>query len=413
MTQVAIVGAGITGATLAYLLARQGIEVTLIEAASSFDRVFRGEGLMPSGLYALEQMGLLELLQQIPTQQIHAWEFVVDDRTVIHVNEPKALGIYRPTIIPQPLFLQAVVARSQSYPSFQSVQGTAQELLREGDRICGVRVRQARQTIDLPARLVIGADGRGSTVRRLANLPLKKLDYDTDVLWLRLPAPLPERVHAMSPQENRHTFYGFIRGAESLGAYTAWDDSLKFAYILPRVPSGQPIDWKAIDWASRIAEILPPRFAEHVRSQADQLESPILLNVMLGRCLQWQRSGVLLLGDAAHPMAPIRAQGINLALRDAIVAANHLIPALKEQGIEAIDAALLAIQAEREPEIVRCQALQRAEQGQATQLCRSALLRRTLTLVAPALRPLIEKRWLARQKHLRFGLSPVVLNSRF
>ncbi len=404
MAQVAIVGAGITGATLAYLLARQGIEVALIEAASSFDRVFRGEGLMPSGLYALEQMGLLDLLQEIPCQQIQAWEFVVDDRTVIHVNEPEALGIYRPTIIPQPLFLQAVVARSQRYPTYQLIQGTVQELLWEGDRVCGVRVRQAGQTIDLPATLVIGADGRGSTVRRLANLPLKKLDYDTDVLWLRLPVPLPE--------ENRHTFYGFIRGAESLGAYTAWDDSLKFAYILPRVPAGQPIDWKAIDWASRIAEILPPRFAEHVRSNADKLESPILLNVMLGRCPQWQRSGLLLLGDAAHPMAPIRAQGINLALRDAIVAANHLIPVLAGQaGGEAIDTALSAIQAEREPEIVRAQALQRAEQGQATLLCRSALLRRTLTLVAPALRPLIEKRWLARQKQLRFGLSPVVLNS--
>jgi 2-polyprenyl-6-methoxyphenol hydroxylase-like FAD-dependent oxidoreductase len=405
MAQVAIVGAGITGATLAYLLARQGIEVSLIEAASSFDRVFRGEGLMPSGLYALEQMGLLEVLQQLPTQQIQAWEFVVDDRTVIHVNEPEALGIYRPTIIPQPLFLQAVVARSQSYPSFQLIQGTAQEFLREGDRVCGVRIRQAGQTIDLPATLVIGADGRGSTVRRLASLPLKKLDYDTDVLWLRLPVPLPVR--------DRHTFYGFIQGAESLGAYSAWDDSLKFAYILPRVPSEQAIDWKAIDWASRIAEILPPRLAAHVRSNADQLEAPILLNVMLGRCLQWQRSGVLLLGDAAHPMAPIRAQGINLALRDAIVAANHLIPALKGQGIDAIDTALLTIQAEREPEIIRCQALQRAEQGQATQLCRSALLRRTLTIAAPALRPLIEKRWLARQKQLRFGVSSVILDPKF
>jgi 2-polyprenyl-6-methoxyphenol hydroxylase-like FAD-dependent oxidoreductase len=403
VAQVAIVGAGITGATLAYLLARQGIEVSLIEAASSFDRVFRGEGLMPSGLYALEQMGLLEVLQQIPTQQIQTWEFVVDDRTVIHVNEPEALGVYRPTIIPQPLFLQAVVDRAQSYPSYQLIQGTAQELLREGDRVCGVKIRQAGQTIDLPATVVIGADGRGSTVRRSANLSLKKLDYDTDVLWLRLPVPLPER--------DRHTFYGFIRGAESLGAYSAWDDSLKFAYILPRVSLGQPIDWKAIDWASRIAKILPPRLAEHVRSNADQLESPILLNVMLGHCQQWQRSGVLLLGDAAHPMAPIRAQGINLALRDAIVAANHLIPALAEASAEAIDAALLAIQAEREPEIIRCQALQRSEQAQATLLCRSAVLRRGLTIAAPLVHSLLEKRWLARQKELRFGVRPVVLNA--
>jgi 2-polyprenyl-6-methoxyphenol hydroxylase-like FAD-dependent oxidoreductase len=406
MTQVAIVGAGPAGATLAYLLAQQGIEVALIEAASSFDRIFRGEGLMPGGIEALEQMGLLELLQQIPCRQIRTWEFVVDDRTVLRVNEPEDLGIYRPTIIPQPLFLQAVVTRSQQYPTFQFVQGTVQDLQREGDRVCGVVIRQAEQTITLPATVVIGADGRGSTVRRLANLPLKKLDYDTDVLWLRLPAPLPEA--------NRSTFYGFIRGTESLGTYTAWDDSLKFAYILPQEKSRrQAIAWKTIDWASRITEILPSRFAEHVRSNAAELEPPLLLNVMLGRCLQWQRAGVLLLGDAAHPMAPIRAQGINLALRDAIVAANHLTPPLQAQaGAEAIDAALSAIQVEREPEIIRCQSLQRAEQAQATQLCRSALLRQALTLAAPVLRPLIEKRWLARQKHLRFGLRPVVLSAK-
>ena len=410
MAQVAIVGAGIAGATLAYLLVRQGIEVALIEAASSFDRVFRGEGLMPSGLYALEQMGLLDLLQQIPNRQIRTWEFVVDDRTVLRVNEPEALGVYRPTIIPQPLFLQEVVTRSQRYPSFQFIQGTVQDLQRWGDRISGVVIKQAGQQITLPASLVVGADGRGSTVRRLADLPLKKLDYDTDVLWLRLSAPLPEA--------NRSTFYGFIRGTESLGAYTAWDDSLKFAYILPQENSRRrTIDWKTIDWASRIADILPPDFAEHVRSNAAKLEPPMLLNVMLGRCLQWQRSGVLLLGDAAHPMAPIRAQGINLALRDAIVAANHLIPILQASAelqaqAAAIDAALLAIQAEREPEIVRCQALQRSEQAQATLLCRSALLRRTLTLTAPVLRPLIEKRWSARQKDLRFGLRPVVLNTK-
>ena len=406
MAQIAIVGAGIAGATLAYLLVRQGIEVALIEAASSFDRVFRGEGLMPSGLYALEQMGLLDLLQQIPNRQIHAWEFVVDDRTVIRVNEPETLGIYRPTIIPQPLFLQEVVSRSQQYPSFQFIQGTVQDLQWEGDRVSGVVIKQAGQQVTLPATLVIGADGRGSTVRRLANLLLKKLDYDTDVLWLRLPVPLPEA--------NRSTFYGFIRGTESLGAYTAWDDSLKFAYILPQENSRrQAIEWKTIDWASRIADILPPDLAEHVRSNAAELEPPLLLNVMLGRCPQWQRSGVLLLGDAAHPMAPIRAQGINLALRDAIVAANHLLPVLQSPvEAAAIDAALLRIQAEREPEIIRCQALQRAEQAQATLLCRSALLRQTLTIAAPVLRPLIEKRWLARQKDLRFGLRPVVFQGR-
>lgn len=401
MAQVAIVGAGPAGATLAYLLAKYGIEVTLIEAAANFDRVFRGEGLMPGGLYALEQMGLLNLLQQIPSRQIHTWQFVVDDRTVLQVNEPESLGVYRPTIIPQPAFLTAVVARAKAYSSFRLLQGTVQELVREGDRVCGVVVRQAEQEITVPATLVIGADGRGSAVRRLANLSLQRLDYDTDVLWIRLPVPLPD--------SKRPIFYGFIRGSESFGAYTAWDDSLKFAYILPQ---GHQLDWKSVDWAERLANIAPSWMEDHIRANTSALETPMLLKVVFGRCPQWWQSGVLLLGDAAHPMAPIRAQGINLAFRDGIVAANHLIPLLRVKAApEAIDRSLAAIQAEREPEIIRCQMLQRHEQAQATLLCQSALLRTLLTQMAPVLRPLIARRWLARQKHLRFGLGPVELRT--
>lgn len=398
MAQVAIVGAGPAGATLAYLLAKRGVEVVLIEAASSFERVFRGEGLMPGGLYALEQMGLLDLLHQIPCCQIHAWEFVVDDCTVLHVNEPESLGRYRPTIISQPAFLQAVVSQAQAFSTFRFVHGTVQALMREHERVSGVVVRQADQEIQIPATVVIGADGRGSSVRRLANLSLQKLDYDADVMWLRLPMPLLE--------SNRAVFYGFIRGSESMGAYTSWDDSLKFAYLVPR---GQQIDGK-IDWPARLAKIAPSWMAEHIRSHANALESPIPLKVVFGRCPQWFRPGVLLLGDAVHPMAPIRAQGINLAFRDVIVAANYLLPLLTSDARpEKFDQAMQTIQAEREPEIVRCQSLQQSEQHLATRLCQSALLRRVLTQMVPMVRPLIEKRWLARQKHLRFGLKPVTL----
>lgn len=400
MSQVTIVGAGPTGTTLAYLLAKYGIEVTLIEAATSFDRVFRGEGLMPGGLDALEQMGLLDRLSQMPHRQIHRWEFVVDDRPIIQVDEPEDLGRYRPTIIPQPIFLETVVAQAQAYPSFDFLNGTVQELIGTDDRIQGVKIRQADQEMVLPARIVIGADGRGSTVRRLANLSLQKLDYDTDLVWLRLPVPLPEA--------NRSIFYGFIRGSESLGAYTSWDDSLKFAYLLPQ---NHQLDWKTIDWAKQLAGVAPAWLADHIQTNASALEAPIFLKVVFGRCPQWWRSGVLLLGDAAHPMAPIRAQGINLALRDAIVAANHLIPLLQgNASLEAIDAALGKIQAEREPEIVRCQSLQRSEQHQATRLAKSAGLRRLLTTLAPVVRPVIASRWLARQKHLRFGVGPVRLS---
>lgn len=398
--QTVIVGAGPTGITLAYLLARQGLEVTLIEA-TSLDRVFRGEGLMPSGLDALAQMGLLELLDHIPTQVIQRWEMIIEDCPIVQINEPAGL---QTTIVPQPAFLKAVLGKAQQYPGFRFVQGSVQALLYESERVAGVSVNQAGASQEIPADLVIGADGRGSTLRRLTNLHLQKRDYDSNLLWFRLPAPLPAA--------QRSVFYGFIRGSESLGAYSSWDSSLKLAYILPRdSAAGKSFDWKSVDWPARLAAIGPDWFTAHLQNHAAMLETPVLLNVVFGACPRWWQPGVLLLGDAAHPMAPIRAQGINLALRDVMVAANCLVPLLQANATaSAIDAALPQIQAEREPEIQRAQELQQHEQGQANLIAQTAILRWGLKRVAPAARPLISRRWLSRQRHLRYGLHPVRLH---
>ena len=401
MKKTVIVGAGPTGATLAYLLARRGLEVTLIEAAG-LDRVLRGEGLMPGGLDALAQMELLDLLDQMPTQVIQRWEMIVEDCPVVQINEPDGMPS---RIIPQPAFLKAVLAKAECYPGFQFLQGSVQGLLYDQARVTGVRVNQAGVIQELAADLVIGADGRGSTVRRLADLRLQKRDYDSNLLWFRLPPPLPE--------QQRSVFYGFIRGSESLGAYSSWDGSLKLAYILPSDPA---FDWKSIDWPTRLAAIGPGWFADHLRMHAAVLEAPVLLNVLFGFCPSWFQPGVLLLGDAAHPMAPIRAQGINLALRDVIVAANYLLPLLQSSATanataSAIDQALAQIQAEREPEIRRAQHLQQHEQGQANLIAQNAGLRRALRFIAPAASPWISRRWLARQKDLRYGLHPVRLQA--
>ncbi|MBW4463910.1 MAG: FAD-dependent monooxygenase [Pegethrix bostrychoides GSE-TBD4-15B] len=396
MTKTVIVGAGPTGAALAYLLARQGLEVTLIEAAPDFERLFRGEGLMPSGLDALVQMDLQSLLDQIPTQTIQRWEMLVEGCPVVQIDEPAGL---QTTIVSQPAFLKAVVAKAQQYPGFRFMQGSVQALIYQQERVAGVRGNQAGAMQEIAADLVIGTDGRGSTLRRLADLRLQRRDYDSNLLWFRLPAPLPV------PQ--RSIFYGFIRGSESLGAYSSWDGSLKLAYILPRDTA---FDWKNLDWPTRLAAIGPDWFATHLQTHAAALEAPVLLNVLFGCCPRWFRPGLLLLGDAAHPMAPIRAQGINLALRDVIVAVNQLAPLLKANGTaSAIDQALAQIQAEREPEIRRAQTLQQHEQGQANLIAQQPLLRQALRLAAPLTRPLISRRWLSRQKDLRYGASLVRL----
>ena len=155
----------------------------------------------------------------------------------------------------------------------------------------------------------------------------------------------------------------------------------------------------------------PPWLGQHFRTHQETITRPILLSVMVGRCDRWSKPGLLLLGDAVHPMSPIRAQGINMALRDVIVAANHLIPQLtKDLDLAAIDCLLPKIQAEREPEIIRIQQLQAEELAQGELLRSSAFVRWGAKQFAPVIRGLIRRSWLKRQQQLRNGVVPVHLN---
>jgi 2-polyprenyl-6-methoxyphenol hydroxylase-like FAD-dependent oxidoreductase len=172
MTQVVIVGAGPAGATLALLLTKRGIAVKLIESSRNFRRVFRGEGLMPSGLDALEQMGLSSVLESIPHRPLDAWEVLIENRFLFRVDEPIEPGGKPCTLVSQPAFLEAVLDQASTYPNFEFVQGTpVQDLLWSDHRVSGVKLGDDRS---ISANLVIGADGRNSVVRQRANLPLEQ-----------------------------------------------------------------------------------------------------------------------------------------------------------------------------------------------------------------------------------------------
>jgi 2-polyprenyl-6-methoxyphenol hydroxylase-like FAD-dependent oxidoreductase len=162
MTQVVIVGAGPAGATLALLLVKRGIAVKLIESSRNFRRVFRGEGLMPSGLDALEQMGLSSVLESIPHRPLDAWEVLIENRFLFRVDEPIEPGGKPCTLVSQPAFLEAVLDQASTYPNFEFVQGTpVQDLLWSEQRVSGVKLGDDRS---IYANLVIGADGRNSVV---------------------------------------------------------------------------------------------------------------------------------------------------------------------------------------------------------------------------------------------------------
>ena len=394
--QVIIVGAGPTGAVLALMLVKKGIKVKLIEASGDFKRQFRGEGLMPSGLEALEEMDLLKLLSDIPHQTIDAWEFLLSHRSLFKVNEPIEAGKYCTTVVSQPHLLAAIIQQAETYPQFEFMQGEAvQDLLSVNNRICGVKLGSGRE---IQADLVIAADGRNSLIRKKAGIDLTKLQSNINILWFKLDSG--------TLAQSSNIFYSIIQGKDAFGLFRASSGQLHIGWGLH---TDDNYDWKTVDWVNKLAATSPPWLAEHILKHQASLTKPMLLSVVVGRCDRWSIPGLLLLGDAVHPMSPIRAQGINMAFRDAIVAANHLVPILSSSAanLGQIDAVLPLIQQEREPEIIRIQQLQAQEMGQAELLHNSAFVRWGAKTLAPIIGPGIKYSWLKRQKQLRQGVTKV------
>jgi 2-polyprenyl-6-methoxyphenol hydroxylase-like FAD-dependent oxidoreductase len=411
MVQVVVVGAGPAGLTLGLLLAQRGINVKLIEVSRNFQRSLRGEALMPSGLAAIAQMGLADLVEKIPHSPLDAWEFYIENRPIFRVDEPMEAGGQSCTLISQSAFLAGVLERAQQYEGFELIQGVAvQDLLWENDRVSGVKLSDGRT---IAADLVVGTDGRNSVVRQRSGLVLTQAQQDFDILWFKLPSA------AQFAQEN--VFYSMLHDREAFGWFRSSEGNLQLGWSWHR---DEAQSWQSIDWPERLAANAPDWLAAHFRAHADAIEKPLMLSIIVGCCSQWYQPGVLLLGDAAHPMSPIRAQGINMALRDVIVAVNHLVPGLaksdlaKSDLVESnlgasnfaeIDAALAQIQADRAPEIRQIQTLQQQEIAQAKLLRSQPILRHLVSRMAPVIGGGIRQSWRDRQRQLRQGLTQVTL----
>jgi 2-polyprenyl-6-methoxyphenol hydroxylase-like FAD-dependent oxidoreductase len=303
--------------------------------------------------------------------------------------------------VPQQALLEALLQEALALQSFDWQAGvTVSGLLRrphpagssaEG-RICGVRLADGRC---LEADLVIACDGRDSQLRQAAPLPLQQRGAPLDLLWFQLPAeavaePQPD------PIAGFHTLVG---GGAIASACRGATGELQLGWLLR---PGEPLPRRsAREWAEAIASLAPPPLAALLRRQADQLSGPQRFRVQVGQARRWHVPGLLLLGDAAHPMSPIRAQGINMALRDSLVAARELLAS--ENNPIALDQACQRIERLRRPEINRLQQLQLAEARQGHWIGHNALLRHSLALGAPLLGPVARAVWMKRQRPLREG----------
>jgi 2-polyprenyl-6-methoxyphenol hydroxylase-like FAD-dependent oxidoreductase len=409
MKHIAIAGAGPAGVATALLLAQQGLKVTLIEQELTFDRAFRGEGLMPSGLEALYQMGLKETFAQIPSRRLDAWDFYVGGRRRMRVKEPIKAGIST-YIINQSALLRAMVEKAKALPNFEFCPGwQVVEFLRDRvkDTVIGVRAKKTGQSRDIFADGVIGADGRYSRVRKLAGLTLNELPTKFDVLWFKLPAP--------SFLKRETPFIACLQPDSQFAFYPSWDNRLQIGWIVESFDSAQPsgqslAQLKNRDWIETFAAALPSKLAEHFRDYRDELEGPIFLDVQVGCAPQWSIPGLLLIGDAAHPMAPNRAQGINMGLRDAIVVANHLAKGDNRNG-KVPDEVFQSIQAERQPEVEAVQKMQLAEWRKVAFISRPGLPYQGFKAIASTFGrfPFAQNLWLHDQQGLREGTVPVTL----
>ena len=351
--RVIVIGAGPGGAVLALLLARRGIDVTLLERHRDFAREFRGEVLLPGWLEVLDKIGLAERLRRVPQVRIAAIEVYVGARRRLRLPiAPDAFGPYPPVWMSQPALLEALVAESARHSNFRLERGvTARELLSRDGRFVGVGAVGPDGEVDFEGDLVVGADGRNSVVRKRAGLEARADPIPMDIVWLRLPmAPF----FATDPHAR-----AYLGGGHLLLVVPIYDGLMQIGWIIPKGGFG---DVRSRGMAAALEEMarhVSPDLAVQLRDAEDEAVEPFLLSTVSDRVREWWRPGLLVIGDAAHVMSPVGGQGLNIAIRDAAVAANHLVPVLAGEGsAAAIDAELARIEAERLPEVAEIQRLQ-------------------------------------------------------
>jgi 2-polyprenyl-6-methoxyphenol hydroxylase-like FAD-dependent oxidoreductase len=356
--RVVIVGAGPAGMALAYLLARRGVAVTVLETHHDFARAFRGEGLQRSGIDAFRQMGLGEQFDRIPHIEAQAVEIYSGGRLVVR-TAAAGLGRAQARLVSQPALLQMLADEAGKHPSFRLDRGvTMRDFLRENGRVVGVRASADDGPREYRADLVVGADGRHAATRKHSGLPEMATPQTYDVLWLKVPYP--------DGYPDRRTGVFEMAAYRAAVAFPTADGQLQVGFMIPKGGYAALRARGADVWTEELIGRLPAYLAEHLRAHREAVAGATPLNVVCGRLVEWTIPGLLLIGDAAHPMSPVGGQGVNIALRDALVAANHLVPALTAGGDpSAIDAAAKRVRDERWPEIV---AVQEMQQNQARML---------------------------------------------
>jgi 2-polyprenyl-6-methoxyphenol hydroxylase-like FAD-dependent oxidoreductase len=348
-TTCVVIGGGPAGMVLGLLLARAGVEVTVLEKHGDFLRDFRGDTVHPSTMQLLDELGLGERFAQLPQSRLTEIAFPIDERRRVVVGDLGRLKVRYPYIamVPQWDLLNLLAEAGTEEPSFTLRMRTeVTGLAREGGRVRGVRYRTADgATGEIHADLTVACDGRWSIARQQADLRTIEFPVPIDAWWFRLPHRPGDNPSALQPHAGPGRFAIVIPRP----------DFLQIAYIAGK-GTDAALRARGIDAFRRDIAQLIPWVADRVDALAS-MDDVKHLDVRLNRLVRWHVDGLLCIGDAAHAMSPVGGVGINLAVQDAVAAATLLAGALRRGAVT--PAALARVRARRLLPTAAVQALQR------------------------------------------------------
>jgi len=330
-TTCCVVGGGPAGMVLGYLLARKGIEVTVLEKHKDFFRDFRGDTVHPSTLEVLNELGLLK---ELPHEQVASLGLIIGDSEF-----PVADFRHLPTsckfvaLMPQWDFLNFLSGHAKKFPSFQLLmQHEATDLIRDGNRITGVMARNDSREVEIHADLVVGCDGRHSLTRGAAGLEVIEHGVPIDVLWFRI----------SRTGEDPAQVLGNVNFGKALILINR-SDYFQAGLIIKK-GSYDDIRRLGLDAFRGDLRKIAPYLGDRV-NELDDWDKIKILTVQINRLRRWYRPGLLCIGDAAHAMSPAGGVGINLAIQDAVATANILAGPLQHRHVPI--AALAAVEKRR------------------------------------------------------------------
>jgi 2-polyprenyl-6-methoxyphenol hydroxylase-like FAD-dependent oxidoreductase len=343
--QCCVVGGGPAGMMLGFLLARSGVEVAVLEKHPDFLRDFRGDTVHPSTLEVMYELGLLDEFLKLPHRKIENLSMQIGDERI-----PMADLSHLPThckyiaMMPQWDFLNFLADHGKRYRTFDlHMRAEATDLIEEGGRIMGLRANTPDGPLEIRADLVVGCDGRHSTVREKAGLQSEDYGAPMDVLWFRVTRGAGDAGEVFGHIEAGRMMVMLDRG-----------DYWQCAFVIPKGGIDR-VKAEGIDaFRKRVLELSP--FLGDRVAEIKSFDDVKLLTVAVDRLQRWWRPGLICIGDSAHAMSPIGGVGINMAVQDAVATANRLAGPLKAGTVTTGD--LQAIQERRTLPVRFTQALQ-------------------------------------------------------